>query len=357
MFFIQPQAQNILAEFVRKVDYTSNLPTNAQQRLSMSQEIVRSIISKPESWDERCQYVIKQSGNKFLDALSSFDSKSPKYVDNIMVFSYRLLIEYEFNIEEGYELNPDLSAIKAKVQVFDGESDDFFNSRITQATYLFPAQLIKRFLQDPNIQNFKAFEENAKKAEELKQEWDKELAEKKKAVKQLSDKLDSYKTAFNFVGLYKGFESLVKEKRNDESSLLKSLIGMGLLIVAPLVFELFYAAAGVYNGKALGTDHLVVFLALISIEFILIYFFRVVLQNYRSVKTQIMQIELRQTLCQFIQSYAEYSCDIKKQNGSALDKFESLIFSGILSDTEKLPSTFDGLDQLGSIMKSLKGTS
>ncbi|HGE6119725.1 hypothetical protein [Vibrio cholerae] len=77
--------------------------------------------------------------------------------------------------------------------------------------------------------------------------------------------------------------------------------------------------------------------------------------NYRSTKAQIMQIELRQTLCQFIQSYAEYASEIKSKDTTSLEKFENLIFSGILSDAEKLPSTFDGLEQIGKLLKSVKG--
>ncbi|TOP14721.1 hypothetical protein CGH22_22460, partial [Vibrio parahaemolyticus] len=94
---------------------------------------------------------------------------------------------------------------------------------------------------------------------------------------------------------------------------------------------------------------------LISMELILIYFFRIILMNYRSTKAQIMQIELRQTLCQFIQSYAEYASEIKSKDATSLEKFENLIFSGILSDPEKLPSTFDGLEQIGKLLKNVKG--
>lgn len=69
-----------------------------------------------------------------------------------------------------------------------------------------------------------------------------------------------------------------------------------------------------------------------------------------------MQIELRQTLCQFIQSYAGYSSEIKKQDAGALEKFESIIFSGVLSDPEKLPSTYDGMGQIGNLIKSIKNS-
>nr|WP_202819706.1 hypothetical protein [Thaumasiovibrio occultus] len=70
-----------------------------------------------------------------------------------------------------------------------------------------------------------------------------------------------------------------------------------------------------------------------------------------------MQLELRQTLCQFIQSYADYAKEIKAKDGASLEKFENLIFSGILADSDKVPSTFDGLEQIGAMLKSIKGSS
>lgn len=85
-----------------------------------------------------------------------------------------------------------------------------------------------------------------------------------------------------------------------------------------------------------------------------IYYFRIILNDYKSINSQILQIDTRKTLCQFIQSYAEYSSDIKKNNGMALDKFENIIFSGIVSDSDKLPSTYDGIHEIGKLIKSIK---
>jgi hypothetical protein len=60
-------------------------------------------------------------------------------------------------------------------------------------------------------------------------------------------------------------------------------------------------------------------------------------------------------LCQFIQNYAEYSKEIKTKDKSALEKFENLIFSGIVSDEQNLPSTFDGIEQLSKLADAIKG--
>ena len=67
-----------------------------------------------------------------------------------------------------------------------------------------------------------------------------------------------------------------------------------------------------------------------------------------------MQIELRQSLCQFIQSYADSAKEIKEKDGTSLDKFENLIFSNIVSTSEQVPSTFDGLEHITNSLKSAK---
>ena len=68
-----------------------------------------------------------------------------------------------------------------------------------------------------------------------------------------------------------------------------------------------------------------------------------------------MQLDFRYSLCQFIGAYSEYSRKIKEANGGALDKFESLIFSNLLSESDIIPSTFDGLDNLASLINNMRG--
>ncbi len=60
------------------------------------------------------------------------------------------------------------------------------------------------------------------------------------------------------------------------------------------------------------------------------------------------------TLCQFVQSYAEYSKKISKDGPKLLEKFESIVFSGIKMDSKELPGTFDGLDQVTEFLKQLR---
>jgi ABC-type sugar transport system permease subunit len=217
-----------------------------------------------------------------------------------------------------------------------------------------PTQILKEFLNDKNIESFKEFSEKVEEAKKIKEVWEKNLNEKRDEINKIKNKLEEYQTGFNFVGLYKGFENLSKDKKKEEKKLFWSLIIMGIVILAPLFVEIGISMSGLYKGQALSFERFIVVLPLLSIEIILIYFFRIILHNHRSVKVQKMQILLRQTLCQFIQSYSEYAMKIKEKDPSALEKFENLIFRGVMENPEKLPSTYDGIEQIGKLVRSMK---
>lgn len=356
MFFKNEANAKVLASFLSKAE-TAHIEDEAKAvRLSISREIIGYIYKSPDSWDERCTFNIKHIGDQYLPMLRDFDQSKLTDIDDIYSMSYRFLCEFDFLVGQGKELGRELQSLKNRIQHDSGEMDGDVRSQIIYASYVMPANIAKDFINDPNIGVFKNFEQKKLDAEKLKEQWDGEIASKESTVQGLKDKLEECKIGFNFVGLYQGFSTLADKKAKEARWLFFSLIGMGLLILIPLVFEIVLAGMGIYSEKALDMAHLFILIPITSMEIILIYFFRVILLNHRSVKAQIMQIELRQTLCQFIQSYAGYSAEMKKQDARALEKFESLIFSGILSDPEKLPSTFDGVEQIGNLIKSIKNS-
>jgi len=129
---------------------------------------------------------------------------------------------------------------------------------------------------------------------------------------------------------------------------------LSVLIVLPIISGLIVVYLHLDNIAAVRDGILVSIFPTVSFVAISVYFFRVLLFNYKSVKSQILQIDLRKTLCRFIQNYSEYSSNIKKNDASSLDKFESIIFSGIVTDDGNLPSTFDGMEQIGKLIKAAK---
>jgi len=59
-------------------------------------------------------------------------------------------------------------------------------------------------------------------------------------------------------------------------------------------------------------------------------------------------------VCQFIENYVKFRKD-NKEVESGFEKFEALVFSGLAPSDDKVPSTFDGLEQLSRLIKDVKG--
>lgn len=354
MFFETETNMKILGDFIRKAEVTHFDDEDINNRLHLTIEILNFIYKAPSGWDERCKFNIHHIGEEYLQNMRSFDPANPTDINYIYTMTYRFLCEYDFLVGAGRELNMDLGIIKNKIQNSIGDLPDDLMSQMIYASYVMPANITKDFLNNGDIAVFRDFEQKKNDAIELKDKWDKEIDEKKTETNNLKDKLDKYKIGYNFVGLYQGFSDLGTKKDKESQTLFWSLIAMGVIILLPLLIELSVVSYFSFFGKTLSVDHITILLPVISVEIILIYFFRIILMNYKSAKAQRMQIELRQTLCQFIQSYAEYSSKIKTQDNVALEKFENLIFSSVLSDSEKIPSTFDGLEQLGNLIKNIK---
>ncbi|OAL77334.1 hypothetical protein AY606_11660 [Acinetobacter sp. SFB] len=182
--------------------------------------------------------------------------------------------------------------------------------------------------------------------------WSSEFDKKIVAVETLKNKLDTYETGFNFVGLYQGFTQLSMTKGKELTDLKWQYYILGVILLILPIAELIYVFC---NLETLELNKLI-FLVIptITLLIILFWFFRIILNEIKSIKSQIMQLELRMTLCQFIQSYADSSKDLKEKNPDGFEKFENLIFSSIVSSDDKIPATFDGLDSLSTFIKAFK---
>lgn len=358
IFFANKDNRNKLEIFISSANSVLDILRNKDEkrwdRLTRVKQIIEKINESPKEWDERCSFNINSIGQKFINELASFNSESFGVIDRIYVMAYRFLCELDFLT--GAESGPsiDLLKIKGNIQKDTEDMDEQTKSGIIYASYYMPVEIVKRLINHEDIVVFKNFEQKKTEAEDYTKKWTDEFKKTKEETEELKKNLDEYKTAFNFVGLDKGFSNLKESKSKEAKKLCWFLFLMGFCTLGLPCFELYLAISDEYKSMLSGVNHFAILLPLISMEIILIYFFRIVLLNHKSVKAQVMQIELRQTLCQFIQSYADYSVVIKAKDKDALEKFENLIFSGILTNPEKLPSTFDGIEQLTNIIRSVK---
>lgn len=370
----------------------SNLSSTDKKEQELSKinfciDVLKEFSNDYNDWAKNCQSSLSIS----IPSLFTLEKHIKKFgvTDEIYLYCARILREYILFSERRYTyinlLMKDIDFPEPKEQraaldllnkywitflnnssnVIHPQNKDLLNYIINGH---FDIDVINNFLGGNNFQAFSKFEKNLAQItkiysgiESKKTELENLLKEKEEKVNTLAKKLEEQNKAFNFVGLSKGFEKLLSKKiwaKRGSFSLMVliflALISLPFLFIGARFLNWFQE----YNiqWSQISWEHM---LPVLGLEFVLIYFFRVVLNHYNSIQTQIMQIELRQALCQFIQSYIDYAKEIKEKEhgGNSLEKFENLIFSNILSSPDKVPSTFDGVEQLANMINSLKGKS
>lgn len=180
-------------------------------------------------------------------------------------------------------------------------------------------------------------------------------------VETLKKYIENLHTEYNFAGLLHAFESMLKDKKGELDVLkwLLWLFGILLLIppVAGLCFLLYNPQFLAGNTSGVAGDNSYLFyssrvIPLVLAESLLVYYFRIILHQFYSSKGQIAQLQLRNAICMFIEHHADFK---KDKAESAFEKFDTLIFSPIAVQYDKIPNTLDGIEQLGKLMDKIKG--
>jgi len=361
-FFNKSENLKLLRNFIKKIEAID--PTKNELNIVLQDliSITQSIINNAQFYDESSPTNINWIGNSFLSEIKQFiqQNNNPaeafnteeERIRSLFTSAYRFLCEADFRSPNG--LVHELKRIKDHV---DQQLNFFIDSdkqQLIYANYIMPADIVKQLINHPNMIDIKSYNEKYDSAITLKKDWDDEISKKEIAINELKDKLEEYKIGFNFVALFKGFDELSKNKNTEATWALWFMITLALLAIAPVGIELYFF---LFKTQLLKDNLSIMIYAIfptLTIQLVLIYFFRVALLNYKSIKAQLLQLELRKTLCQFIQSYSVYAKEMKASDKSSLEKFENLIFSGIIANEENLPSTFDGLEQISKIVQSLK---
>ena len=357
-FFAADSRQKILSRFLSylaSASFGSALANEVAQILSVA---IPLIIKNAEKFDNSCPENINWIGTELISGFQTIPQSKPGDSDRQLLltfaFLYRFICEFEFSLGKDQELSLELRTVKTFVFENLDKFPEEVKGQLVFAEYLMPAQLLKKLINHPNMRAIKDFNNISEVADARREEWTAEIDGKKAEVDALKLALDEHKTGFNFVGLVKAFHALVDQKIKEKRFAFYSLVVMAIGVIAPPIYEVLTLQSGLESPGSLA-KYLYSLAPLAALEIILIYFFRVILVHFRSIKAQLLQLELRSAMCQFIQSYSTYSAEIKKKDASALEKFESLIFSGLLTNEENLPATFDGTEQLAKLIKSVRG--
>ncbi|MGY5451095.1 hypothetical protein ACVFI8_09160 [Agarivorans sp. MS3-6] len=353
ILFDTSQSKTVLATFKHKIDGLVPVDDFEKQRNSLIRLVTSAMANKPKEWDELCEVNIDWIGDQFISRLSNEEKEfDKKRLDDICSMCFRFLFELYLSMKN--DLAMEFEA--ARRFVFNNV-DSFEHDAKEQIEYAIrdmPIAIFKVIANSDSIESIKDFNAVSAKAEKLKGDWETELSAKEIRVNKLKESLEKYENGFNFVGLYQGFDDLATTKSSERDNILFWLKILSVLIVLPVLAEFVIIFMHIDDISVIKDGLIVSIFPMLSLAAIAIYYFRVLLFNYKSVKSQLLQIDLRKTLCRFIQHYSDYSSEIKKQDADSLEKFENVIFSGIVTDEGNLPSTYDGIEQISKLIKSAK---
>lgn len=200
------------------------------------------------------------------------------------------------------------------------------------------------------VRNFKENEEFLEKQKLLNNKA-------KEDIKKIQLSLQEQKSEYNFVGLSNGFRTLRKQKKKELNWQNGAYYGLMTIIVLLIISKSVWSANYLISNNFDSPIFIIITISTVLFLFILLYFFRISLVNIRSIKSQILQIDLRLTLCQFIHNYDSDTKELREGMKESFERFESVIFAPIVATEDQMPSTFDGLEQLTGLLSSFNRSS
>ncbi|HDS3617136.1 TPA: hypothetical protein QIX88_003902 [Klebsiella pneumoniae subsp. pneumoniae] len=168
-----------------------------------------------------------------------------------------------------------------------------------------------------------------------------------KDISEYVNKLKDFKSEFNFVLLSKAFSNLREQKKKEYNINNFIVIFFSIFLVfIPLMALMNHIVA--WYPVELNLSTLAYYLPILSLELLMFYFMRLYYIEGKSIKAQMLQIDQRLSLCEFIHDYVE------TKNNSGTEKeswslFEKLIFSPIQVTSENIPSLLDGASSIAEL--------
>lgn len=313
-------------------------------------ELAVQILTSPEEADEKCSYFIGSDG---ADALKFGmhrigTNTAPQDIENTLILFYRVALELDLTADgrlQGLARNFVSSLESGQLGISDNAKN-----QIQYERNKLPISIVRGFYKNPRFSGLpKQIEEISGKIDK----WNEEISSREDRISLLKKNADRVISNYNFVSLKNGFSDMLAKKEAELITLRKLVFWFGILMICPVLFDIIYIIS--HRGDKFDIYLTSILAALsISLSMFLIYFFRISLKNYDICKLQITEIDLKITLCQFVQDYADYAEDIKKKSEGTLEKFETVVFSAISTGDSQNLSFVDGLEQIVNLVKAAK---
>ncbi|WP_168641972.1 hypothetical protein, partial [Dickeya sp. CFBP 2040] len=204
----------------------------------------------------------------------------------------------------------------------------------------------------------------------------------KEEVRVLEGKFLNVKSEGNFKLLSKGFSTIRRRKGFElVFAHLRTWFFLLLLISVPLWVILYHPLGNgelwfldvistplergadlsnptsvIEKNKVFDWGRVLFYIPLATLELLFFYFMRLFYGELKSIRAQLLQVDLRLNLCEFMHDYAETrSKSTSDDNKDSWKSFESLIFSPLQVSDDKIPAVLDGADAIAELAGKIIG--
>lgn len=255
------------------------------------------------------------------------------------------------------DIRIDLQSLANDMQSFGNSLSSTSFQRLTYLWFIVPKEVFTKHLNKHLNTDVLRTIGNIKNNETYISEKLDESNELKASIALIQRSLDEQKSEYNFVGLSDGFRTLRKQKKSELKSQNVAYYGLMTIITLLIISKSIWSASYLSSNTLENPIFIIITISTVLFLFILLYFFKISLVNVKSIKSQILQIDLRLTLCQFIHNYDSDTKDLREGMKESFGKFESVIFAPLVATEDQMPATFDGLEQLTGLLSSFNKSS
>lgn len=302
-----PLSEELFVKFKLEIFDNINLFENYERNLIFyCNNIINEIKKSEEKWLKECPYFYKTRAKELESILKrvsrvSFNSVLLERLSLVLtvflkeytLYCHRNNKNLEENIEEilsDFENNKYSLSNDASVHLFYIKNRlpiEIFNN------YLGEEEFVNRYRDiESRIYDFNNL------INEKIEEYESKIDEKENRVNELEGRLNKIKTAFNFVGLWDGFKKILKVKRRRQNFIVVFMFFLGGVMLVPAAMTLLWSIMPVIKPlfsllevKSVFWEYLSrisdykfsweKMIPVLGLEVILIYFFRVVLIEFK----------------------------------------------------------------------------
>lgn len=333
-----------------------------RQVIDVAKSALEAMTSTYSDYDSLTPYCSAVRGDALLKSISSVPNIPG--VRRFLVIAVAFIREATLNnSNRSHSEQVVLTHFLGKSEYAESDPADEFwaNYEVDYIRYVLPQILLNKKQAEILYEN----KNLDSKVREARDGIEEEVARSKLDLQNIQERIEAYKaelsklaSEYNFVGLADGFKQLLKIKGREKRASLTFVALLGVVsAILPVVFVLIVAGAAL-NGfipQNWTPAAITKIVAIAGVEVTIIYFFRVTLREYMLIRSQVTNLQLRLTLCTFIEGYSEFSGRIRiSEGGSSLNLFEGLIFGPLPEGDISLPATVDGLEQAVKLAQALK---